>query len=78
MQETNPDHELMELRHDPWPGFLTVFYVVMGLASIYLLIVFLSDPDGALRNPHHGHGEAGSHAPAAETSTHDEPPHDHD
>lgn len=69
MQEPNPENELMELKHDPWPGFRTAFYIVMGLASIYLLVVFLNDPDGALRNPHYGHEQSDSHESVEEPAS---------
>lgn len=36
------DHEkLMELKHEPVPGYRTAFFVVLAIAGIYLLVTFL-------------------------------------
>jgi len=33
--------EIMELKHDPEPGYRTVLYIVMAVASLYLAIILL-------------------------------------
>lgn len=33
--------EIMELKHEPEPGYRTVFYIVMAVASLYLAIILL-------------------------------------
>ncbi len=33
--------EIMELKHEPEPGYRTVFYIVLAAASLYLAIIFL-------------------------------------
>lgn len=30
----------MELKHEPVPGYRTIFHVVFGLSVLYLVIVF--------------------------------------
>lgn len=42
----NDDHinnheELVELRHDPVPGYRPVFYVIMTIASLYLAFIII-------------------------------------
>jgi hypothetical protein len=38
----NKEHEeVMELKHEPDPGYRTVFYIVLAAASLYLAIIFL-------------------------------------
>ncbi len=34
-----PQHELMELHHEPVPGYRKVFYVVFSASSLYLTII---------------------------------------
>ncbi|MDP6685447.1 MAG: hypothetical protein QGI05_00685 [Candidatus Omnitrophota bacterium] len=34
--------EVMELKHDPEPGYRTIFYIVFPIAVLYLGIIFLS------------------------------------
>jgi hypothetical protein len=34
-------NELMELGHEPEPGYRTVFYIALAAASIYLALIFL-------------------------------------
>ena len=34
--------ELMELKHDPEPGYRPIFYIVFAIAVLYLGIIFLS------------------------------------
>lgn len=35
------DREKMELSHDPIPGYKPVFFVVVGVAVVYLVLTFL-------------------------------------
>jgi hypothetical protein len=37
----NENDEIMELKHEPEPGYRTIFYIVMAVASLYLAIIFL-------------------------------------
>lgn len=34
--------ELMELKHDPVPGYRTVFYVIMTIACLYLAFIIFN------------------------------------
>ena len=34
--------EKIILKHDPWPGYRKVFYIVFGLALLYLLFMFIT------------------------------------
>ncbi len=34
--------EIMELKHDPEPGYRTIFYIVFSIAVLSLAIIFLS------------------------------------
>ena len=34
------DEELMELKHDPEPGYRTYFYIAITVAILYLAIIF--------------------------------------
>lgn len=36
------DKEIMELAHEPVPGYRTAFYVIFALSLIYLAIIFIS------------------------------------
>lgn len=33
--------ELMELKHDPEPGFKTYFYIAITVAVLYLAVIFI-------------------------------------
>ncbi|MDI6722625.1 MAG: hypothetical protein QMD97_03640 [Candidatus Aenigmarchaeota archaeon] len=33
--------EIMELKHDPEPGYRTIFYIVIAAAGLYLAIILL-------------------------------------
>jgi len=45
--ENEEKKEIMELSHDPWPGYMTVFRVIFVLSCIYLaVILFFSLPGG--------------------------------
>jgi hypothetical protein len=33
--------EVMELKHDPEPGYRTAFYIALAAASLYLALIFL-------------------------------------
>jgi len=33
--------EIMELKHDPEPGYRTAFFIALTAASLYLLIILL-------------------------------------
>lgn len=39
---TNDEEEKMVLSHEPVPGYRTVFHIAVGVAAIYLGIVFLA------------------------------------
>jgi hypothetical protein len=34
-----PQHELMELQHEPVPGYRPVFYVVFTISSLYFALI---------------------------------------
>ena len=36
------DKEIMELGHDPIPGYRPVFYVIFAISSLYLAWIFFS------------------------------------
>jgi hypothetical protein len=36
------DKELMELKHEPVPGYRPAFYVIFCISLIYLIIIFLT------------------------------------
>ena len=36
------DKELMELKHDPVPGYRPAFYIVFGASLAYLIFIFLT------------------------------------
>ena len=36
----NENKENMELKHDPVPGYRTVFYIVFGIGLLYLGLLF--------------------------------------
>lgn len=38
----NEKGELMELKHDPAPGYLQAFYIVFIIATLYLLYILFS------------------------------------
>jgi len=33
--------ELMELKHEPEPGYRTIFYIVLSIAVVYLSMIFI-------------------------------------
>lgn len=33
--------EVMELKHEPEPGYRTVFYIALTIAVLYLVIIFV-------------------------------------
>ncbi|MDP3049215.1 MAG: hypothetical protein Q8N12_07290 [Thermodesulfovibrionales bacterium] len=33
--------EIMELKHDPVPGYRTIFYIVLTIASLYLAVILV-------------------------------------
>ena len=35
------DNEAMELKHEPEPGYRTVFYIAITIALLYLGIIFV-------------------------------------
>lgn len=35
-------HELMELKHDPEPGYLKAFFIAVSIGVVYLAVIFLS------------------------------------
>jgi hypothetical protein len=37
----DPDKEIMELGHEPVPGYKPAFYVVMAVACAYLTAIFI-------------------------------------
>lgn len=37
----NKHKEITELKHDPEPGYRTVFYIVLTIAALYLGVIFL-------------------------------------
>ena len=41
MEQEKHKEELMELRHEPVPGYRPVFYVTFFVGVVYLGIVFL-------------------------------------
>ena len=49
----DPNEELQELKHEAWPGYMKAFIVVFGLSVVYLLIIFLASPWGAVKDLHH-------------------------
>lgn len=38
-EHLNKHEELMELNHEPLPGYRPVFYVIMTIASLYLAFI---------------------------------------
>lgn len=34
--------EIMELKHEPEPGYRTAFYVILAAASLYLAVIFFN------------------------------------
>jgi hypothetical protein len=36
------DKELIELKHDPVPGYKPAFYIVFGISLAYLVFIFLT------------------------------------
>jgi hypothetical protein len=34
------DEEIMELGHDPVPGYRTAFYIIFAISFVYLAIIF--------------------------------------
>ena len=36
------DKEIMELKHDPVPGYRPAFYIVFGASLAYLIFIFLT------------------------------------
>ncbi len=39
MKET--EEEIMELSHDPVPGYRPAFYIIFAISLIYLAIIFI-------------------------------------
>lgn len=37
----NKHDEIMELKHDPEPGYRTAFYIALAAAGLYLAIILL-------------------------------------
>lgn len=37
----NEHNEIMELKHEPEPGYRTVFYIALAAASLYLGFILL-------------------------------------
>ena len=35
------DEEIMELGHDPVPGYRPAFYIIFAIAFIYLVVIFV-------------------------------------
>jgi hypothetical protein len=40
-EHNNTHEELMELKHEPEPGYRTAFYIALTAASLYLAVIFL-------------------------------------
>jgi len=38
---TEQENEKMELRHEPVKGYTAAFYGVVGIAALYLVVVFV-------------------------------------
>ncbi|MCS7198902.1 MAG: hypothetical protein N2327_03035 [Caldimicrobium sp.] len=41
MKEIEEERERMILKHDPWPGYRKIFWIVFILAIIYLFSIIL-------------------------------------
>jgi hypothetical protein len=39
---TEQHDEIMELKHEPEPGYRTAFYIVFSAATLYLAIILLN------------------------------------
>lgn len=40
-EHRNADGELMELKHDPVPGYRTAFYIAFAVGMLYLAVLFI-------------------------------------
>lgn len=38
----NEHQELMELKHEPEPGYRQAFYIAVSIGILYLAVIFLS------------------------------------
>ncbi len=38
----NEHKELLELKHDPEPGYLKAFFIAVSIGVVYLAVIFLS------------------------------------
>lgn len=38
----NEQQELMELKHEPEPGYLRAFFIAVSIGILYLAVIFLS------------------------------------
>jgi hypothetical protein len=38
---TKEHEEIMELKHEPKPGYKMVFYIALTIAALYLAFIFL-------------------------------------
>jgi hypothetical protein len=47
------EEPLHELKHEPWPGYRTAFYITFAVLTIYLVIIILAAPDGGATAGHH-------------------------
>jgi len=36
----NEKEEIMELKHDPVPGYRPAFFIIFGVSLVYLVIIF--------------------------------------
>jgi len=36
----NETTERQILKHDPWPGYRRIFYIVLALTTLYLFLIF--------------------------------------
>ena len=41
MKMTEHDKEIMELAHEPVPGYRAAFYIIFAISLIYLAVIFI-------------------------------------